>query len=273
VQESESSEGHHVEQASTTFKRLFRFSSWALAAPIVIVGAQAAEAARACAAGETETTVLVVRHAEKTCRRCDELSEAGLTRAKLLPATVRPIAGELDAGYHSNTKRTRQTVAHLSPKPHTEYARNRSEREVVAGILKDRCGQSVLVAGHSNTAPQMVPLLGVPPAQIDVDNWFPTKFPDGTREIYHEDFDDLFVVKICGPCEGLNGMGSASFARAARPRDWTQRQLAGDLLRRAFEGSTGSLVMGALSAQKTSKGGLAELRRVLRLCTSSCTCG
>lgn len=51
--------------------------------------------------------------------------------------------------------------------------------------------------------------------------------------------------------------------QAARPRDWTQRQLAGDLLRRAFEGSTGSLVMGALSAQKTSKDELAELRRVL----------
>jgi predicted transcriptional regulator len=51
--------------------------------------------------------------------------------------------------------------------------------------------------------------------------------------------------------------------QAARPRDWTQRQLAGDLLRRAFEGSAGSLVMGALSAQKTSKRELKELRRVL----------
>ena len=51
--------------------------------------------------------------------------------------------------------------------------------------------------------------------------------------------------------------------QAARPRDWTQRQLAGDLLQRAFEGSTGSLVMGALSAKKTSKRELAELRRVL----------
>ena len=51
--------------------------------------------------------------------------------------------------------------------------------------------------------------------------------------------------------------------RAARPRDWTQQQLAGDLLRRAFEGSAGSLVMGALSAQKISKRELKELRRVL----------
>ncbi|MDA1312765.1 MAG: BlaI/MecI/CopY family transcriptional regulator [Acidobacteria bacterium] len=51
--------------------------------------------------------------------------------------------------------------------------------------------------------------------------------------------------------------------QAARPRDWTRQQLAGDLLQRAFEGSTGSLVMGALSVQKTSKRELAELRRVL----------
>ena len=51
--------------------------------------------------------------------------------------------------------------------------------------------------------------------------------------------------------------------RASRPRDWTQRQLAGDLLRRAFEGSAESLVLGALSAQKTSKRELDELRRVL----------
>lgn len=51
--------------------------------------------------------------------------------------------------------------------------------------------------------------------------------------------------------------------QAARPRDWTRQQLAGDLLQRAFEGSTGSLVMGALSVRKTSKRELAELRRVL----------
>jgi BlaI family transcriptional regulator, penicillinase repressor len=51
--------------------------------------------------------------------------------------------------------------------------------------------------------------------------------------------------------------------QASRPRDWTQRQLAGDLLRRAFEGSASELVMGALSAQRTSKRELAELRRML----------
>jgi len=50
---------------------------------------------------------------------------------------------------------------------------------------------------------------------------------------------------------------------ASRPREWTQRQLAGDLLRRAFEGSAKSLMLGALSAGKTSKQELAEMRRLL----------
>ncbi len=50
---------------------------------------------------------------------------------------------------------------------------------------------------------------------------------------------------------------------ASRPMEWTQRQLAGDLLRRAFDGSAGRLVLGALSARKASKRELAEVRRML----------
>lgn len=50
---------------------------------------------------------------------------------------------------------------------------------------------------------------------------------------------------------------------AARPIEWTQRQLAGDLLNRAFDGSAGRLVLGALSARKASKRELAEVRRML----------
>jgi BlaI family penicillinase repressor len=49
----------------------------------------------------------------------------------------------------------------------------------------------------------------------------------------------------------------------ARPREWTQRQLADDLLQRAFNGSAKSLMMGALSARKASKKELTELRRLL----------
>src|SRR6266550_2979813 len=49
----------------------------------------------------------------------------------------------------------------------------------------------------------------------------------------------------------------------ARPCEWTRRQLAGDLLQRAFNGSPGRLLLGALSARKASKEDLAELRRLL----------
>src|SRR6476646_12169068 len=41
---------------------------------------------------------------------------------------------------------------------------------------------------------------------------------------------------------------------AARPQEWTQQQLAGDLLRRAFNGSARSLMVGALSAKKATRG-------------------
>src|ERR1043165_7743697 len=37
---------------------------------------------------------------------------------------------------------------------------------------------------------------------------------------------------------------------ASRPQEWTQQQLAGDLLQRAFGGSAKSLMLGALAAQK-----------------------
>jgi BlaI family transcriptional regulator, penicillinase repressor len=50
---------------------------------------------------------------------------------------------------------------------------------------------------------------------------------------------------------------------AARPREWTQRQLAGDLMERAFSGSAKALLVGALSARKATKAELADLRKLL----------
>jgi predicted transcriptional regulator len=55
----------------------------------------------------------------------------------------------------------------------------------------------------------------------------------------------------------------AHIYEASRPREWTQRQLAGDLLQRAFAGSARGLMLGALSAKKATKTELAELRRLL----------
>jgi BlaI family penicillinase repressor len=55
----------------------------------------------------------------------------------------------------------------------------------------------------------------------------------------------------------------AHIYKVARTREWTQRQLAGDLLERAFNGSAKALLLGALSARKASKTELAEMRKLL----------
>jgi predicted transcriptional regulator len=55
----------------------------------------------------------------------------------------------------------------------------------------------------------------------------------------------------------------AHIYRASRPQEWTQRQIAGDLLQRAFGGSAASMVMGALAARKASAEDLKEIRKLL----------
>ncbi|MGA3239213.1 MAG: BlaI/MecI/CopY family transcriptional regulator [Bryobacteraceae bacterium] len=50
---------------------------------------------------------------------------------------------------------------------------------------------------------------------------------------------------------------------ASVPKEQTQQQIAGDLLKRAFGGSAKSLVMGALAAQPASPDELSEIRKML----------
>jgi BlaI family penicillinase repressor len=50
---------------------------------------------------------------------------------------------------------------------------------------------------------------------------------------------------------------------AAVPKEQTQSEIAGDLLKRAFDGSARNLVMGALSAQPASQEELAEIRKII----------
>ncbi len=60
-----------------------------------------------------------------------------------------------------------------------------------------------------------------------------------------------------------NEQPRAHVYEAARPREQTQQQLAGDLMERAFSGSAKALLLGALSARKATKAELAELQRLL----------
>jgi predicted transcriptional regulator len=50
---------------------------------------------------------------------------------------------------------------------------------------------------------------------------------------------------------------------AAAPREQTQEQIAGDMLKRAFGGSAKNLMLGALRAQPASDEDLAEIRGLL----------
>ena len=50
---------------------------------------------------------------------------------------------------------------------------------------------------------------------------------------------------------------------ARAPKEQTQRQIAGDLMKRAFDGSAKSLVLGALAAQPASRKDLDEIRGLL----------
>ena len=51
--------------------------------------------------------------------------------------------------------------------------------------------------------------------------------------------------------------------QASVPKEETQQEIAGDLMKRAFSGSARSLMMGALAAQPASPDELAEIREML----------
>jgi len=117
------------------------------------------------AAGSTPVTVIVVRHAEKIDDSRDPvLSEAGAERAQAL-AEMLEHAG-LDAVYASQYRRTR-----LTAEPAAEAAGLKVIVEPIEGdigawaqafsaaLVQAHSGQTVLVAGHSNTVPPLVAAL------------------------------------------------------------------------------------------------------------------
>ncbi len=130
------------------------------------------------------TTIILVRHAEKAVSTVSDmpLSDAGNARAKEL-ARILSAAG-VDAIYTTQYLRTKQTVAplaealKLAPKELAtgkEYPAN-----VVREVLANHTGQTVVVAGHSNTTVDVLRELGM-------------KDPPFIPE---PQFDDLFVCTV-----------------------------------------------------------------------------
>ncbi|HXV75520.1 MAG TPA: histidine phosphatase family protein [Candidatus Polarisedimenticolaceae bacterium] len=164
----------------------WRFPAVAIICVLGGVGAaRCSDAGRACD-GQASTTVLLVRHAEKSAEPAEDprLSPVGETRA----AELVRVAGEagIDAIYVTATTRTRRTAedlaAHLGLTP-IELAP--ADTDGLARRILDRHrGQTVLAVGHSNTVPAVIEALGGP------------SLPD----IDEADYDDLFVVTV--PCAG-----------------------------------------------------------------------
>jgi broad specificity phosphatase PhoE len=129
------------------------------------------------------TTVILVRHAEKNIEPNNpdpDLSPAGQARAQEL---VRVLGSTtVDAIYATNFKRTQQTVKPLADKlgltPIVIDAKGTSD--LVNRIVTSNRGQTVFVAGHSNTVPAIVNALG----------------GGSSPDIPDSDYDNLFVVTI-----------------------------------------------------------------------------
>ncbi|HEX8616791.1 MAG TPA: phosphoglycerate mutase family protein [Thermoanaerobaculia bacterium] len=133
---------------------------------------------------QAATTIILVRHAEKAAMPGDmPLSEAGSARAKEL-ARVLGGAG-ITAIYTTQYLRTRETVAplaaalKLTPKT-IEAGGKEYPATVVREVLAHHKGETVVVAGHSNTT-------------VDILNELGMKNPPFIPE---PQFDDLFVCTL-----------------------------------------------------------------------------
>ena len=135
------------------------FKALALAAALMLAPVAPAPAA----VGNAPTVVIVVRHAEKADASEDPpLSDAGRARAERL-AEIAERAG-VRAVLTTQLKRTKETAQpfvarHGVPARAFELTRANlaAHPKLVADeIRKNHSGQTVLVVGHSNTAPRIV---------------------------------------------------------------------------------------------------------------------
>ena len=129
------------------------------------------------------TTLILVRHAEKIIdpnNSDPDLSPAGQSRAQEL---VRMFG---DAGikaiYATQYKRTQETVQPLAAKLGLPVNQMNSKNtgELLTRIRSDNRGQTVFIAGHNNTVPEIIAALGGPA--------YPT--------IPENEYDNLYIVTV-----------------------------------------------------------------------------
>jgi broad specificity phosphatase PhoE len=176
------------------------FTALALATALI------AGASPVVAQATRETTVLLVRHAEKAAMPADDppLTPAGEARARDLWMAIRDAnVSTVITTQFARTRQTAQpTVSAMGISPTVVPATSPTHVQDVVAEIRHHPGTTVLVVGHSNTVPMIVEALGA-------------KRPGA---ICDSRYDDLFIVTVAA-----DGKANAVHARygEASPRDST----------------------------------------------------
>ena len=136
------------------------------------------------ATNDPPTTLILIRHAEKLIvppeNKDPDLSLAGQARAQEL---VRMFSDSgIAAIYATQYKRTQQTVKPLADKlglPVTKLEAKQTA-ELVKQIRAHNAGQTIFIAGHNNTVPEIIAAMGGP------------KFPI----IPETEYDNLYILTV-----------------------------------------------------------------------------
>lgn len=115
-----------------------------------------------------DTTVIVVRHAEKSTADDSDpsLSEEGKVRAQALVTALEH--AHIDSIYATQFRRTRSTAAPLARRfgletrvvPVSSGDIEQHARELAERVRDEHAGETILIVGHSNTVPAIVEALG-----------------------------------------------------------------------------------------------------------------
>jgi 2,3-bisphosphoglycerate-dependent phosphoglycerate mutase len=127
--------------------------------------------------------VIVVKHAEKIIDPSNpdvDLSEVGYARAKEIARVFGDVG--IKAIYATQYKRTQETVKPLADKTGVPVTivNSKNTAELLAQVRAQHSGQTIFIAGHNNTVPEIVEALGG------------TKYPT----IPESEYDNVFIVTV-----------------------------------------------------------------------------
>jgi broad specificity phosphatase PhoE len=160
-----------------------RFWWWLWPVVVLVPAVALVYVERSC--GEPATRVFIVRHAEKVRPGSDPpLTPEGRERARELARVVAKAAPS--AVFATEYQRTQQTVQPLADVLSLAVVEvgAKDVQQLADSILGDHAGETVVVAGHSNTVHLVIAALGGPTVP----------------EIPDDEFDNLFIVTV--RCDG-----------------------------------------------------------------------